>query len=171
MAILGAILAGGQSRRFGSDKAVAIVDGLPMLTQIQRALAVQVDAVIVCGGARPEVDAIPDRPEPGLGPLGGLNAALYYGREQGYDAVLSVPVDTLPLPVDLVARLGPGPAAFASQYLIGVWPTDLQPDLDNLLRSGARAVRAWLDVSQCRLVGEDGLNLRNINRPESGLRD
>ena len=169
MAILGAILAGGQSRRFGSDKAAAIVDGLPMLTHVQRVLAVQVDAVIVCGGTRPGVDAIADRPEPGIGPLGGLNAALHYGREQGYDTVLSVPVDTLPLPADLVARLGPGPAAFASQYLIGIWPTDLQPDLDNLIASGARAVRAWLEVSGCRLVDEGPLKLRNINSPGDGF--
>jgi molybdopterin-guanine dinucleotide biosynthesis protein A len=165
MAILGAILAGGQSRRFGSDKALAIVDGVPMLTRVQAALAAQVDALVVCGGTRANVDALPDRPAPGIGPLGGLNAALHHARVRGLDAVLSVPVDTFPLPHDLVDRLGQGPAAFANQYLIGIWPTALQPDLDELIKSGARAVQAWLEASRCKLVQENGLMLRNINSP------
>lgn len=81
MALTIAILAGGQSRRMGTDKAMLQIGGVTLLEHTARlALAVNLP-VLVAGRACPpnwpraEVTFIEDA-EPGLGPLGGLEAAL-----------------------------------------------------------------------------------------------
>lgn len=165
MAILGAVLAGGASRRFGSDKALALLDGVTMLERSIASLAIQTNEVVVCGGDRAGIVSLADQPAQGLGPLAGLCAALDHARQYGFDAVLSVPVDTHPLPNDLVHRLGQGPAAFAEQHLIGIWPAALRDDLANFLALRERAVRKWIEVCECRLVAEHNLEFVNLNMP------
>lgn len=116
-----------------------------------------------CAGAHGwDWSAIPDVPGPGLGPLGGMAAALSYASQDGFDAVLTVPVDTYPLPMDLSALLGAGPVSFADQFLIGLWPASLYTILHAHLVSGHRSVRSWISVSHCRLVDGENLSWRNI---------
>lgn len=166
MRVLGAIIGGGRSRRFGSDKAAVIVDGRPLIEHVHAALAPQVSGVILCGRRWKDWSHIPDLPEHDLGPLGGLNAALAHGCVHGFTHVLSVPVDTIPLPPDLLSRLSPAPAALIGQYLIGLWPVALQDSLSDYLAQGGRAVRPWIDAAGGRLVDEDGWRFANINRPD-----
>ena len=165
MAVLGVILAGGKSQRFGSDKALARVDGKALIEHAVLALSPQVNALAISGRPWGAVPVIEDYPAPGLGPLGGLAGALRYAGARGFDHVLSVPVDTYPLPRDLTARLGAAPAVFADQYLIGIWPADLAAQLEEHIAEGHRSVRSWIEASGCRMVEESGLTLRNINRP------
>ena len=141
MKLLGAVLAGGRSTRFGSDKALALLDGKPLIEHAIDALAAQVDAVIVCG--REYGDWVPDRPEPGLGPLAGINAALHAAAARGYDAVLTCPCDLPALPGDLAERLA-GAAYVADVPVIGRWPALLAEALDaHLAAGGDRSVRRW----------------------------
>ncbi|MBB3912080.1 molybdenum cofactor guanylyltransferase [Sphingomonas desiccabilis] len=148
MRILGAILAGGQARRFGSNKALATLHGEPLIAHAARALDPQVAEVAVCGGAPllPDRLHLPDRPAPGLGPLGGLAAALAHARQHGFDGVVSVGCDTPLLPDDLVARLrAPGGASFLEAMpLIGWWPGALAPTLDAFVATDPRrSLRGW----------------------------
>jgi len=77
----GAILAGGRSSRFGSDKALAVVDGRAMVRRVADALDEAGAAeVFVIGGdavalAALGLTSLPDR-RPGEGPLDGLITAL-----------------------------------------------------------------------------------------------
>ncbi|WP_292963732.1 dihydrodipicolinate synthase family protein [Novosphingobium sp. UBA1939] len=89
--ILGAVLAGGQSSRFGSDKALAELDGRTLLARAVEALQAQCDAVVVVGREDAPVPTLPDRPRPGMGPLGGIAAALHHAAEAGYDAISAIP--------------------------------------------------------------------------------
>lgn len=153
MTVLGAVLAGGQSRRFGSDKAQALLDGQRLIDHVVAALSPQVDAVILCGRA----PGLADRPPGALGPLAGLNAALHHARAEGFDAVLSVPCDAPILPRDLLAILGSapgdGPAYIAGQPVIGIWPAALADRLDTHLREGDdRSLRGWARVTQARAI-------------------
>jgi molybdopterin-guanine dinucleotide biosynthesis protein A len=69
----GAILAGGQSTRFGGrDKSALLLDGRAILDHQIAALAPVVDEVLIVGGPRATIHDI----VPGCGPLGGLHAAL-----------------------------------------------------------------------------------------------
>ena len=49
MKLLGLILAGGQSSRFGSDKAAALHQGRPLINHVADALRPHVDALAVAG--------------------------------------------------------------------------------------------------------------------------
>ncbi|MBU2289322.1 MAG: molybdenum cofactor guanylyltransferase [Gammaproteobacteria bacterium] len=163
--LLGAVIAGGQSRRFGRDKAAEPIFGQPMIEHVARALGEQTERLVVCGRGWERIECIEDRPRAGLGPLGGLNAALYLANCGGYDAVLCVPVDVLPVPRDLYELLGGDePGVFETQYLIGFWPTFCAKPLDDFLRNGGRAVHDWLDLANARRVVEP-VALTNINRP------
>jgi molybdenum cofactor guanylyltransferase len=166
MTVLGAIIGGGKSRRFGSDKAAAPVDGIPLIDHVHAALRPQTGDIVICGREWRDWTSLPDVPRPDLGPLGGLNAALAHGAAHGFDAVLTVPVDTMPLPADLCDRLDPGPSFIADQWLIGLWPVSLSSLLDSHIAAGHRSVRSWIDASGAQLVDGGGLGLRNMNRPQ-----
>ena len=164
--ILGAILAGGQSRRFGSDKALADIDGQPMLDRVIAALTPQVDALMICGRDWRGLAMLADRPAGGAGPLAGLNAALHHAAAGGFDGVLAVPMDVLPLPDDLRELLaGQGAAVFARQHAIGYWPAHLAPLLDQYLAEGHRRIDGWIDLAGAVRV-EEPFAMRNINRAE-----
>ncbi|UZK64804.1 molybdenum cofactor guanylyltransferase [Sphingomonas sp. M1-B02] len=166
MRILGAILAGGRSRRFGSDKALAVVDDAMLIDRVHAALMPQVEARVICGRSWRDWPSLVDRPEPGLGPLGGLNAALHHALDQGMDGVLSVAVDIDPLPADLRVRLaGDRPRTLLRQHALGYWPAALAPALDRHMASGARSIRSWIEACGAELHDDAGLGLRNINRP------
>ena len=164
--LLGAILAGGASRRFGSDKAAALLDGLPLIEHVRAALVPQVDALILCGRDWPGMMPVADLPERDLGPLGGLCAALAYARDNGFAEVLTVGCDVLPVPADLAERLRPAPAVADGQPLFGRWPAALADRLlQHLLRDHSRSVRAWVEAAGARRVPLDVM-LHNFNRAE-----
>lgn len=138
MKVVGAILAGGKSTRFGSDKAMADVDGRPMIAHVADAIAAQCDIVIVVGRELDGHICIEDRPAPDMGPLAGLAGALAYAADNGFDAVLSVGVDAIGLPHDLRIKLEPGPAYLVNQPVIGLWPVSTLATLDAILASDER---------------------------------
>lgn len=144
--ILGAVLAGGQSRRFGSDKAVALWRGRPLLDHACSLAAQVADAVVICGREQGPVPAIGDRPAGGRGPLGGLNAALHFARAHGHARVLSIPCDTPTIAVDRLRELvaATGPTYLATAPVIGCWPSTLADALDHFLATDERcSMRGW----------------------------
>ena len=161
--MLGAILAGGRSTRFGSDKAIASIEGKPLLAHVAEALAPQVETLVVCGRDWPGLTGIPDFPRADLGPLGGLAAALVHAAEHGFSHVLSAGCDVLPVPPDLVARLTPAPAVLAEQRLFGLWPSSLAAQLARHLEGGDRSLRGWIAASAARTI-VTGLAFHNINQ-------
>jgi molybdopterin-guanine dinucleotide biosynthesis protein A len=105
--ILGVILAGGKSRRFGRPKALATLGGAPMASWGMRALQAA-DLPVVVISDEDGVEAalgVPVRPdlESGLGPLGGLWTALQWASERGDDGVLLLGCD-MPLVGEALVR-------------------------------------------------------------------
>ncbi len=163
--VLGAIIAGGQARRFGSDKALAQYRGKSLIDHAIAALRPQVAALVLCGRDHVGVERIEDRPEPGLGPLGGINAALHRASEQGLRGVLTVPVDVVPLPGDLAARLGTdGLACFDEQFLVAFWPAKLAAPVADYVAGGGRKPAELLARFGARRVA-DPPGIANVNRP------
>ncbi len=147
--ILGAVLAGGRATRFGSDKAVALWNGAPLIDHVIARLTTAVCGIIVCGRVHNGTISVADRPAPDLGPLGGLNAALHHGASNGYDRVITVPCDTPLLDEALLSALrsAEGEAFLVDMPVIGKWCCDGASLLDELLRSGGdRSMRSWTSL-------------------------
>ncbi len=105
----GAILAGGESRRYGSPKALATVGGVRIVDRVAAALA-RVAPDLILSANEPDLftdlglPTFPDRRE-GLGPLAGIYSVLLAAREAGRPGVLAVACD-MPFPcVPLLQRM------------------------------------------------------------------
>lgn len=163
--MLGAVLAGGRSSRFGSDKAAALYLGKPLIDHAIAAVAAQCDAVVVVGREHPGISSVLDWPAPDQGPLGGFGGALGYAQQNGFDAVLTCAVDAIDLPRDLRDRLGPPPAYCVAQPVIGLWPVGALDPLKRMLSEpGSRSVRAFAERIGARAVQVPGI--ANLNTPD-----
>jgi molybdenum cofactor guanylyltransferase len=131
MTVLGAILAGGRSTRFGADKALAHWQGRPLLDHVIASLSPQCDSTIIVGRDYKGLPCVADSPASDMGPL-------EYARDGGFSSVLSVGVDSLHLPPDLRDRLTPAPAFVANQPVIGLWPVSVLSLLHQILASEER---------------------------------
>jgi molybdopterin-guanine dinucleotide biosynthesis protein A len=160
--ILGAVLAGGQSTRFGSDKALAELAGHTLLALAVDTLAGWCDHVVVVGRAAAPAPTLPDWPRPGMGPLGGLAAALRLATDEGYATVLSCGVDSLGLPDNLPDLLGRAPACLRSQPIVGVWPADVVQVVEDILHAAP-------PHSVYRLAQAAGARLVDIDRPPANV--
>ncbi len=164
--VAAAILAGGGARRVGSDKALAAIGGVPMIDVIAARLAVEVDTILICGRSHGAFPWVADRPATGLGPLGGLAAALHWASGRGFDRVLSVPCDTPHLPADLLWRLSMGDDnVYADDCpVIGLWDTAGAAVLDALLAApGRHAMRDFIDAVGARPCALG--RIANVNTP------
>jgi molybdenum cofactor guanylyltransferase len=145
MNILGAIIAGGTSRRMGGrEKAFVELGGVPLIDRVHSRIRFQVHSVIINANgdasrfARFGLPVVPDLIATVRTPLAGLHAALSYAVRHRFDAVLTVPSDSPFLPLDLVDRLeeegrstGGAVAVSGGQthYLTGLWSSALMPVL------------------------------------------
>ncbi|MHB1194019.1 MAG: molybdenum cofactor guanylyltransferase [Longimicrobiales bacterium] len=126
--LLGAVLAGGEGRRFGGPKAEARLGGMSLAERAVALLRQVVEDVVVVS-ARPmsssPAPVVPDRVL-GAGPLGGLDAALRHAREGGYEGVLLLACDLPLLTSSFLERvasgLGSHPAAAPARRGGGVEP-------------------------------------------------
>ncbi len=182
MRVAAVIIAGGKSSRMGREKALIPLVGKHVLTWVIERLQPQCDAVVInANGEASRFDlfglgVIPDALAGVGSPLAGLDAALAYGRENRFDAVLTVPSDVPFLPRDLCLRLKGcnSPAVAASgghvHYLTGLWHVDLLSKLKEPLASGSlRRVQDWVRMCSAEAVKwpcEPFDPFFNINTPE-----
>ncbi len=188
-----AILAGGRATRFGGlDKGAVIVQGRSILDRQLTALT-QVTDDILYVGAKPPAEyrrflrEVPDR-LPGLGPLGGLDAALAAARD---DTVLVVAGDMPFLTaafLEYLARMAggagnpgrPGEIDAAvprttrgTHPLAAAYRRACQPRVRARLAAGQLAMRGLLEELQVLEIGHDAIArfgdperlLANVNTP------
>lgn len=176
------ILAGGQSRRFGSNKAFASIHGEPLIDimikriQHQTVGPIAINAAADAGFDGLKQPILTDRLPGGLGPLAGLHAAMQWADQEGYETVVTTPVDTPLLPENFIERLvaagPPSIATFAGRQhpAHGAWPTRLSDRLAQALANELRAARDWAEeceASACEFHDQSGLDpFFNINTPD-----
>lgn len=186
MKILGAIIAGGQSTRMGGrEKSFIPLDGASLLQRTLSRLRFQVDDVIINANgdalrfATTQITVVEDVLTDIGTPLAGLHAALYYGANHGFEAVVTIPSDAPFLPLDLVERLLDGGqvtgAAIArsggrDHYLTGIWTTAMAKSLGNLIESeGLIRVQDFVTKAEAERVVWAAIPhdpFFNINTPE-----
>jgi len=160
--LLGAVLIGGRSSRFGSDKAQALHEGRALAEHARALLAPFVTATVLVGG--PD---LPDLPRPHLGPLGGIAAALDAAATRGFDAVLTVGCDMPRLPDGLIdALVRRAPSYCTDAPVLGHWPAALGAHLLAHIESAPdRSVRRWAQAVGAIPIGA-GVPLANVNTRE-----
>lgn len=162
--ILGAVLAGGQSTRFGSDKALAELAGRTLLARAVDALSGWCEYVVVVGRETAPAPTLPDWPHPGMGPLAGIAAALHLACDENYDAVLTCGVDSVGLPENLPDLLSPAPACIADQPVIGLWPPSSLAAIEAILEGdGKHSMHRFAEAIGARPV-KSPTGPANINR-------
>jgi molybdopterin-guanine dinucleotide biosynthesis protein A len=163
--ILGLVLAGGQSTRFGSDKALAELAGQSLLARAVATLSAFCDKVVIAGRHEGPAECIPDWPRAHMGPLGGIAAGLRHAREHGFASVLSCGVDSAGLPDNLLSVLSPAPAYLENQPVIGHWNVDAASIVEAILQSeGRHSMIAFASAANAR--GLQSANApANINTP------
>lgn len=189
MEVVGAVLAGGQSRRMGVPKeGVVLPDGRPMIEHVLEALGPVCARLAVVGECRgwpipPDLLHIPDL-EPGQGPLGGVEALLSSGLAGAYLVVnCDQPLLRPEFLARLVARADSACAVFqrprAGRGLDpfpGVFPAAWLPAIRISLAEGRRGVGEfvlsqtveWVTASEAEIA-----QVRSFNSPEeiAGLRE
>jgi len=189
--ILGVILAGGQSRRFGGgDKGFADLDGRPVLSHVIERFRPQIGRLILNANgdlsrfATFGLEVVADREIPGQGPLSGILTALEWAKRHAPDctAVATVSTDVPFLAPNLIQRLeaerGDGVAIAVSagrrHPTIAIWPLTSREAVADALQRGALSVDALAAELNAVAVpfpmGEiDGVTIDpffNVNRPE-----
>jgi molybdopterin-guanine dinucleotide biosynthesis protein A len=180
----GLVLAGGRSRRFGGEKAAALLQGKPLLLWAAERLAADCAAVAVNAraGSQAELFArglpvLHDRPGDADGPLAGIRAGLAWAEGLGALRLAVSPCDAPRLPPDLFARLvaaaGPDGAAVAEtpdglQPLLAVWPVRALAEVEAALAGGAHPPtwRLLQDLGAARVRFDDAAAFANVNTPQ-----
>lgn len=177
----GAVLAGGRSRRMGTDKAFVEVHGRPLVTVAANALrAAGADPVLAVGGDRAALRAlglsVVDDRWPGDGPLGGIITALESTPSSNLVVVLSCDlVAASPGAVGaVVAALDAADDADVAvpmvhgraQWLHAAWRSSALPALHAAFATGIRAPRrATGHLVVTRVSGGDPEWFRDADAP------
>lgn len=150
--ILGVVLAGGQSRRFGQDKAVAQLGGRPLIVQVVSRARPQVSALAISG--RDYGLGLPVLPDlmASEGPLTGILSAMRWAADAGFAGIATFPCDTPFFPFDLVARLADKlPTSLDCSFvgsrdachpIFAVWRVSALASLEKIYASGTRSLMA-----------------------------
>lgn len=184
--VLGVVLAGGRSARFGADKAAAMLGGQNLLTHVCDRAAGQVDTLLVNHnndamtyqrtGYETLADEYPDH-----GPLAGVLAGLAYASACGHAYVAIFACDMPFVPHDCVTRLRAGLDATDADYAIAwhggrehraaaLWRMRCLTPLSNAFAGGLRSLHGVSNVLNKTVVefpfcgdAPDGNAFFNIN--------
>lgn len=163
--ILGVVLAGGLSSRFGSDKALAEWDGRSLLLHAVDNLSGQCEQVVIAGREIGPAPCIPDWPRSGMGPLAGIAAGLHYAQDMDFESVMTCGVDSPDISQDALASLASPPCYFADQPVIGRWPVGAASAIERILESAGRhSMLAFAEAIGATAVNSSG-KPANINSP------
>lgn len=192
--LLGAVLAGGESRRYGRPKALALMGGQPMARWALNALGAHFSLRGLIG-TRPIVArsfGVPNRRDvlEGLGPLGGVITALEWARETGLRGAFILSCDMPLVDARLIGKIldcrgprggallpaSPGPLGY--EPLCGAYDISVLDPARELARTGPHSMKSLLDTIDHQLVsmedlgGEDVVSTAfiNVNTIRDGMR-
>jgi molybdopterin-guanine dinucleotide biosynthesis protein A len=185
--IEGFVLAGGRSTRFGSNKALALVDGRPLLVHALHAVrTLGIEPRVVCSDPFPYrkwASAFVLSERPGLGPLEAVRAGLS-GSTASWNLIVTADMPGVD-PDLLRILLREGSTEPAPECIVcfedgkgrrhpfpGVYPRSVLSSIESMGDGGS--MHRLLDETKARVLGPEALPAgvhptapaRNINRPE-----
>lgn len=180
--IAGIILAGGASRRFGTDKAGTLIAGRPMISHVAERIDPQVDALAIAGADQTYSLAYPllnDGAHATKGPLAGLAAGLAWAIENNLTHVVTAPCDVPQLPRNLVSLLSShgqaSPAVLKTprgiEAACALWPVSTFSKVEARLEAGkSLSMIGLLEFTGASVIPVQADDLEgsfvNINSPD-----
>jgi molybdopterin-guanine dinucleotide biosynthesis protein A len=186
--VLGAVLAGGLSTRFGSPKALAMIGGQTVLRRVADAVGEVAGSVVVVANDPSLADGsglrvVPDAVA-GEGPLGGILTALRTAEAEGMRGALSVACDLPFVSAPLLRLLLDDPdrqvvvpestGRRGFEPLCAYYPVAALPGVETALREGERAPHRLLErvphrripLDAVRAIGDPEVLFLNLNTRE-----
>ena len=159
--ILGVVLAGGKSRRFGQDKSQVKLKNILLIDYILREIVDEFKETLIV--ANEEIDFMKSKSisvtkdyKSGLGPLGGVLTAMKWIREnnKNYEWISTFPSDTPFFRKDELKyffkniNMNESKLFFIKSNktrhnIFGLWSLDLIDKLENDILKGERKVEVW----------------------------
>lgn len=172
--ITGVILAGGRSARFGTNKAFARYQGVPLIFRVLKVVKYLFADTLLITNTPEEYKNIPVKTiadeEPYLGPLGGIVTAL---KTVGSEMIFVTACDLPLLNIQEIRSLGTqvskcdavipftkeGPA-----YTMAFYSQQLLPDLNSALRAGRLSLKDFFqNRSRVLWLPFQGMSAYNVN--------
>lgn len=182
--VAGVILAGGESRRMGQNKALLEINGERMIETAYRCMAGLFDEVLLVTNTPDIYDFIPCRKiadlYPGKGPLAGIHAALSScAADRAFVTACDMPglnpalireLSGMADAVDVIVPETPG----GLEPLHAVYAKSGLPRMERMLRVGELSILTFIARAESRVVplaavatkDPDYASFRNINTPE-----
>ena len=176
--ILGVILAGGKSSRFGSNKSLSNLKNFKLIEHVIQKLNKKFDEILIVSNdsklifENKKINIIKDCIEGYLGPLVGvLSAIKYANNSKKYQWIMTFPCDT-PFFDEIIIDQMIEKTTNTKEKIIfikdkkqrhnifGTWSTSLEKILEEDLANSYRKVDLWADKIGCSFIEKD---LKNEN--------
>ena len=186
--ILGIILAGGKSSRFGEDKSIAKLGDKTLLDHTINKIENEFNEILVISNNKElnfknkKIHIVEDCKEGQLGPLVGILTAMKWviKNKKNYKWIASFPCDTPFFDIKLISELKIKVKETSKKLIFlnsnkkrhnifGLWSVDLIETLEEDIKNGLRKVEIWADK-----IGYESININikefdmflNINTKE-----
>ena len=182
--ILGAVLAGGKSQRFGEDKSQVKLEGKLLIDYILSEILSEFREILIVSNNKidfknSEKISIIEDFKKGLGPLGGVLSAMKWVKENNkdYKWISTFPADTPFFKKEILqnfykeieiekSRLFFIKSNKTRHNIFGLWSIDLLEKLEEDLNKGDRKVELWANSVGVKVIDMDFKNIDpffNIN--------
>ena len=185
--ILGTVLAGGKSQRFGEDKSQVKLNGKLLIDYILSEIIDEFKEILIVSNNQikyknyKNISLINDLKKD-QGPLGGVLSAMKWAKEKNdkYKWISTFPVDTPFFKKDILQKFLSEIDSEESKLffiksnntrhnIFGIWSIDLIEKLEEGLNNGERKVEVWENSVGVKIINMEFINkdpLFNINTKE-----
>jgi molybdopterin-guanine dinucleotide biosynthesis protein A len=185
--ILGAVLAGGKSQRFGEDKSQVKLNGKLLIDYILSEIIDEFEEILIVSNKQikfknyENITLINDFKKD-QGPLGGVLSAMKWAKEKNnkYEWISTFPVDTPFFKKEILQKFLSEINSEESKLffiksnntrhnIFGIWSIDLMKKLEDDLNEGQRKVEVWANSVGVKVINMEFINkdpFFNINTKE-----
>ena len=171
--ILGVILAGGKSSRFGSNKSLSNLSNSKLIEHVINKINKHFTEILIISNDSklildyPNIKIIKDCKEGYLGPLVGVLSAMKYANQNNkYNWVITFPCDTPFFDEIIIEKLVQKTSSTNKKIFLikekkqrhnifGIWSTSLEKTLEQDLNNNFRKVDLWADKIGCTYIEKD----------------
>ena len=176
--ILGVILAGGKSSRFGSNKSLSNLSNSKLIEHVINKINKHFTEILIISNDSklildyPNIKIIKDCKEGYLGPLVGVLSAMKYANQNNkYNWVITFPCDTPFFDEIIIEKMIKKTFSKKDKIFLikekkqrhnifGIWSTSLEKILEQDINNNIRKVDIWADKIGCNLIEK---NIKNEN--------